>query len=109
MTEFDDDMTLGEARDLLRTLVKKGHHCPLCTQYARVYRRPLNAGIARALILMYLRGGTDWIHKPTVLNGIGAAARDESISRYWGLTEEEIERREDGGRADHRGRRTLGS
>lgn len=51
---------------------------------------------------MYRAGKTDWIHKPTVLRGVGAAARDESISRYWSLTEEETSvRRDDGGRAGY--------
>lgn len=92
--------TVDEARRRLRELLPDGSTCPVCDQFAKRYRRKVNAGIARALIVMYQAGGTDWIHKPTVLSGLGAAARDESIARYWGLTEEETEiRRDDGGRA----------
>jgi hypothetical protein len=97
---FPDDMTLGDARDKLRELVWDGHRCPCCTQYAQVYKRTINAGIARALIVMHrAEPGGDWMHKPTVLSGLGAAARDESIARYWGLLEEETTLRADGGRA----------
>jgi hypothetical protein len=60
----------------------------------------LNAGIAVALITVFREvGPMGWFHKPTVLSGLGAAARDESIARYWGLLEEERIVRPDGGRS----------
>jgi hypothetical protein len=96
---FHDEMPLGEARTCLRGLVEEGHTCPLCQQLAKVYRRTLNAGMARALVVFYRQAGTDWAHKPTLLDGLGAAARDESLLRFWGLFEEESAVREDGGRA----------
>lgn len=98
-TRPNDNTPLGTARRWLRDRVDEGERCPCCTQLAKVYRRALNAGMARALIAMYRAGGTDWIHKPTVLKGLGSAARDESILRYWGLLEEEKDRRPDGGRS----------
>jgi hypothetical protein len=64
-----------------------------------VYRRKLNSGMAYALIRFWRAAGRDFAHKPTVLRGVGAAARDESLLRFWGLLEEEQARREDGGRA----------
>lgn len=95
--EFTDDMTLGEARVLLRGLVDEGHACPCCTQLAKVYRRKLNAGMAVSLIRMYrIQGEREWIHLPTE---IGARSREEGKLRYWGLVEEMTEPREDGGRA----------
>lgn len=102
MTEraFSDDMTLAEARDLLRTLVDDGHDCPVCTQLAKVYRRKINSGMARSLIEMYRVGGPalDWVHVPTQ---IGARSREEGKLAYWGLVEEEHQERDDGGRAGY--------
>jgi hypothetical protein len=93
------DTLLSEAQQWLRDRVKKGADCPCCTRFTKVYNRKINSGMARALIEIYRAARTDWVHKPTVLSGIGAAARDESLLRYWGLMEEETERRDDGGRA----------
>jgi len=96
----DGSWTLQDARAWLREQRSDGVRCPCCNQFAKIYKRPINAGIASAMIRMYRVGKTNWIHKPTVLKGVGAAARDESIARYWGLIEEEIEvKRDDGGRA----------
>lgn len=91
--------SLEEAQAWLRERVAKGEKCPCCGQHAKVYRRKINSGMARALIAMYRHAGTDWLHKPTALRGLGAAARDESVLRYWGLLEEATERREDHGHA----------
>jgi len=46
-------MTLEEAREILEANLDKGISCPCCTQYARRYRRKLNAGLARFLIYLY--------------------------------------------------------
>jgi hypothetical protein len=69
--------------------------CPTCDQFAKVYRRQINSGMARSLILMY-RQGPGFIHIPTA---IGARSREEGKLAYWGLAEEEHVVREDGGRA----------
>ena len=92
-------VTLAAARSWLRQQVDRGAVCPCCSQKAKVYKRPMNSGIARALITMFRAAGTDWLYKPAVLKGVGSAARDESIARYWGVIEEELTVRLDGGRA----------
>jgi hypothetical protein len=84
--------SLMQAQDWLREQVDEGIHCPLCLQYAKVYKRAINSGMARALIVMYREGGRDWLHKPTVLRGLGAAARDESLLRYWDLVQPDPDR-----------------
>lgn len=97
MSRLPDSMTLGEARQWLRERLVEGASCPCCTQLARLYRRPINSGMARSLIKMWRVGGLDWQHIPT---SVGARSREEGKLRYWGLIEEEIEiRRDDGGRA----------
>lgn len=92
------DLTVREARDQMRAQLMAGEavKCPCCTQLAKIYKRRIHAGMARSLILMFRRGGTDWIHVPTT---VPERARDDGMLAYWGLTEEELVRREDGGRA----------
>lgn len=71
---------------------KGGLDCMVCDQHAEVYRRSINNGMARASVLMYRAHGGEWMHKPTVLRGVGAAARDEALLRFWGILEEDPER-----------------
>jgi hypothetical protein len=83
---FDDSASLGEARTWLREqALDKGAKCPCCTQFAKVYRRRLNAGMARSLIIMYRTAGTDWQHIPTTTAG---GSREEGKLRYWTLVED---------------------
>lgn len=91
--------TLHEARERLMVERWEGTDCPCCGQRAQVYKRSLHSGMGRALVIMYRAAGTEWQDKTVTLRGVGAAARDESLLRYWGLLEEAAVRREDGGRA----------
>lgn len=93
---FPDDVPLGDARQWLRERVEEGAVCPCCTQFAKVYTRPLNSGMARSLIEMYRIAGMDWVHIPTA---IGARSREEGKMRYWDLVEDSGDIRPDGGRA----------
>jgi hypothetical protein len=95
---FEETMTLRDARNMLRTLVEEGHRCPLCTQMAKVYPRTIYSTMARELIRCYRAAGTDWFHVPTV---IGHNGGDLLKTRFWGLMEEEMLTREDGGRAGY--------
>lgn len=90
-----DATPLGQAKAWLRARLDKGEHCPLCNQHAKIYRRTINAGMARSLIAMYGIGGLDWVHLPTQL---GSRSREEGKLAYWGLVEESTLKREDGGR-----------
>jgi hypothetical protein len=90
---FTDDMTLGQARDLLRTLVDNGHDCPLCTQHAKVYQRPIHAMMALELIAFYRHAGREWAS----LQGSGVQrGGDIAKCRYWGLIEAMQGKRDDG-------------
>jgi len=85
----------------LRQRVVKGETCPCCGQFTKVYKRKINSGMARSLIRMYLAGGSEqlsFIHVPTA---VGSRSREEGKLRYWGLVEEELEKRPDGGRAGY--------
>lgn len=90
------ELTLDGARDWLRNQVDDGAHCPCCGQYAKVYRRKINAGMAWSLATMYRKAGRDWIHLPTQ---IGARSREEGKLAYWNLVEQHPSPRNDGGKA----------
>ena len=96
--QFNPQMTIAQAKHWLRQRLDEGADCPVCTQRVQVYRRKVNSGMARSLIEMYRVGGLDWVHVPTQ---IGARSREEGKLAYWGLVEEERERRPDGGRAGY--------
>lgn len=94
--------TLMGEQERISAALDEGTTCRACGQHAQRYRRKINAGMARALIALYRAGGRDarrWVHKPTALSGLGAAARDEALLRFWGLIEESQQPREDGGRS----------
>lgn len=94
--ELASDMTLEEAKQILREGLSKGVNCPCCTQRVQLYRRTINAGMAMSLIRMYRAAGRDWQHVPTT---VGRMSAEEGKLRYWGLIEEAPEPRGDGGRA----------
>ena len=93
---MDENTTLKEVKAYLRENVEEGVDCPACTQLVKLYKRKINSGMAVSLIKMYRSAGLEWQHIPTT---IPAKSREEGKLRYWGLVEEEMERREDGGRA----------
>jgi hypothetical protein len=96
MAQFRDDMTLKEARELLRTMVVDGARCPCCTQMAKVYRRKVNSTNARSLITLYRAGGASaFLHAPS----LPGDTHEISQMAWWGLIEEENVIRPDGGRA----------
>lgn len=88
--------TVEEAKDYLREHIDDGTRCPVCTQYAKVYRRKITKSSAEALFRLYRSAGLGWAHWPTVNRGFRA---DECKLEYWGLVEEERTLRPDGGRA----------
>lgn len=96
MSRFTEQMTLREARDILRELVYEGHKCPLCTQMAKVYRRRINSTMARTLIKIYREGGTtSFVHTAS----LPGDTHEASQLSWWGLIEEEKAVRPDGGKA----------
>ncbi|MDQ3307565.1 MAG: hypothetical protein M3499_04290 [Actinomycetota bacterium] len=94
--------TLAEAQDWLRERLDEGAACPCCTQLAKVYRRKINAVSARALIALY-RLGPGFHHMPTIarthLTDVAHQGGYLTLSQHWRLIEEELELRDDGGRA----------
>lgn len=89
--------TIAAGKAWLRSVLEKGAACPLCGQHAKLYKRKINAGMAHALIVMWLHADTEWFYLPSITSRW--QGRDEAGLRYWGLIEESTEKRDDGGRA----------
>ena len=99
--DFPEDWSLKDAKDWLRERLEEGAHCPCCTQWSKIYKRPIHASMARDLIRSYRAVGAGaWFHLPDLPGGMKGG--DFGKLRYWQLTEEEIEvRRADGGRSGY--------
>jgi hypothetical protein len=77
----------------------KGVVCPGCAQYAKLYKRKINAGMVKSLRAMYSRGGTTgWV---TVPEATDRRSREEGKLAYWDLITEYPGGRPDGGRAGY--------
>lgn len=90
--------TLAEAKNWLRARILDGEKCPCCNQYAKVYERKLNSGMALALIHIHivterLKPQDGWLRIPKDLEGVGNTVstvlgnREYPKLRYWGLLE----------------------
>lgn len=81
---FPDSSSLGGARAWLRSkAANEGANCPCCGQMTKVYRRALNANMARLLIVLYRDHGQEWVHASKAGDGTGDLAK----LRYWGYVE----------------------
>jgi hypothetical protein len=84
--DVNDDMPLGEVKSWFEGRLHGGMstECPVCHQNAKVYRRTINASMARSLVRMYRIAGLDTIN---ITKAIPADSREEGKLRYWGLVE----------------------
>lgn len=93
-------LTLGEAkRRFIHRLVdaREKLRCPVCGQNAQLNKRMVHSSLAKALIDLYRESGRDYGHVPT----IAPKAREFCTLKHWGLIEEELTKRPDGGRAGY--------
>ena len=95
---FHDDMTLAAARELLRSLVEDGRTCPCCGLLAKIYKHKCDSAMAATLCRMYRNGG-----ETMFLHTVELPGDNHKVSQlsWWGLVEEELVRRPDGGRAGY--------
>lgn len=96
--ELASDRPLSEARAYVAEHMDKGVHCPCCGQYAKVYRRNINHQMAMGLIAL-AKHGQGFHHLPTVEPTVRGG--DTTKCAYWGLLNEELVIRPDGGRAGY--------
>jgi hypothetical protein len=97
---FSDDMTLAEARDILRGWSRRG----TSARSVRSSRRSTGAfpaASARILILLYREGGRfDYVYLPDLLPKVGANTASQGgygvQSVHWGLIERQPGTRDDG-------------
>ena len=96
--------TLEQAKHWLREQVNGGAKCPCCTQFAKIYKRKMEASKALALILFCRQlpsPGGEWTHIPTFLKRGGGThqevlrSREWTRLRYFGLLEPRTDEPED--------------
>lgn len=85
-------LTLDAARVAFRSQLEGGVpvECPCCGRTGRIYRRRLNAGMARVLVRFYhleIESPGRWVHVHEVFGGLGQKHRDWPLLRLWGLLE----------------------
>ena len=97
---FHGEMTLREARALLRELVLGGgeHDCPCCSQLAKIYARSIYGSVAADLIRVAHAGGMDAREYVKPIELVRQRAPDLVKTRYWGLVEKLEGERDDGSR-----------
>lgn len=92
---FAADMTLEDAQDLLRGLADDGACCPMCTQNVKVYRRPLNAVVAKALVALYAECGRSSGRMALVarrrLPEVASQGGFLTLGHHWGLMAADLE------------------
>jgi hypothetical protein len=92
------DASLTYAQAWLRERLDEGACCPLCTQFAKVYRRRVNSGMARALIALYRQSqatGRNHYH----LASLSRWTHEGGQLAWWGLITQRDDRRDDGGQS----------
>lgn len=92
------DATLAECQAWLRDRVDDGATCPCCTQFAKVYRRKINSGMARALLALYRQRITNG-NKAYHLTSLAPWTHEGGQLAWWGLITQDPTRRDDGGQS----------
>lgn len=96
MIDLDESVPLGHAKQWLRDRVEDGAECPCCTQYAKVYRRKINSGMARALINQWRAAGQQLVHTKDLWLKF---SKEAAQLQWWGLIAQDQTPRDDGGQS----------
>lgn len=93
-----DDMTIAQAKAILRNKLHEGFECPLCKGHTQLYSRPLTSSMVAGLILMYAKTkheqnkgfiGQVWIHLERFFsdnkNATPSMRGDIPKLRFWGF------------------------
>ena len=82
--------TLEEMRaDWSATIEKDGGHCPCCDRWGKIYRRNLNASMARALMWLVQAPdrGDGWVHVPSTAPAWMLRTQQLPTLHLWSLVE----------------------
>ncbi len=82
--------TIAMAKDwLVKQSVRKGAACPCCTQFVKVYKRKLNAGMARTLIwLVCSTNPGEWLDVPKSAPRYVLRSNEHGKLQHWGLLQQ---------------------
>jgi hypothetical protein len=94
--ELSEKMNLGELRRNHTAGLKDGIECALCGRFDKIYRRPLNSGMAWALIALYKldKKKAGWHHLLDEVPGLKGG--DYGKLAEWGMIQGRDEAKEDG-------------
>ena len=96
---MSDEISLAQAQAWLRDrLYEGGAKCPCCKQFAKVYQRSINSGMAKALIEQWKAYGQEIAHTQKLWSDYSKEAAQLS---WWNLIDQPESRRSDGGRNGH--------
>jgi len=97
---YDLNITIQEAKELLKMKIEKGANCPCCNQFVKAYQRSISSSMANGLIKLYDIVGINTVfHLEETLrdNNLTAFVRSDFPKlRFWGLIEQLEGIREDG-------------
>lgn len=108
MTEPTASTPLEHVRAYLSERLDDGVVCPACNQYAKVYRRAMTSTAVRLMIALGRQASYNreqFFHVPTILReylpDVAHQGGYATLAKHWGLIEEEVHTRPDGGHAGY--------
>ena len=89
--QTDETSVLMQMRDNWKVTIEgDGGHCPCCDRWGKVYRRNLNASMARALIWLVKQPdrGDGWVHVPSSAPPWMLRTQQLPTLHLWGMVED---------------------
>lgn len=101
---MNDELTIKQAKDIMRPQLEKGVCCLICGQTAKIYKRPLTSSMCLGLILLHNHEKTfleqeAWIHLESFFKEQdcdSSIRSDVPKLRFWNLIQPKEGEKEDG-------------
>ena len=85
---YNLDLTIEEAKIILRRRVDDGTKCPCCDQFVKRYKRKLNAGMAITLYRIYKHHKENYVNvKDFLRKEKYTNSHDWTLLKHWGMLE----------------------